>query len=288
MPHINIHQLKAGGKSLEMVLYRQYGAEGLCYISKLPPTEETVALGDYPSKLQALQPVELSRIGMLTGHMFFGIHACFSEPSRYISMLRKPSERLVSYYFYLLDSPDLAVGRMLRETKMSLEEFVLLGPDDFDRLDLPGHAREQLSFMLENGQSKFISGLNPPLGASTRELYETALANMKDHFACVGLTERFDESLVLFKQKLDWRIPLFYTRANVTREHPARTRLSAGVLAVIRERNRFDVKLYKRVRRMFEREVAGQRRFIRIELAKLSRNNLLFGGYLRLRRLIKR
>ena len=69
---------------------------------------------------------------------------------------------------------------MIREQGLSIEEFVSLESKDCDRFELPSHARQELSFMLENGQAKFISGLDSPLGESGPELYQLALRNMDE------------------------------------------------------------------------------------------------------------
>ena len=41
--------------------------------------------------------------------------------------------------------------------------------------------------------------------------------NLKDKFIAVGFTEYFDESLLLYKKKLNWPKPIYYAKKNVTK-----------------------------------------------------------------------
>jgi hypothetical protein len=61
--------------------------------------------------------------------------------------------------------------------------------------------------------------------------------------AVVGLTERFDETMLLLKKVYGWRMP-FYERRNVGRHRLRKQDLSADVIRQIAADNRLDVALY--------------------------------------------
>ena len=70
---------------------------------------------------------------------------------------------------------------------------------------------------------------------------DEAKANL-DRFLVVGLTERFDESFILVRRALGWRLPMYSTR-NASRG-PRRARPGDRAKALITERDRLDVELY--------------------------------------------
>ena len=68
----------------------------------------------------------------------------------------------------------------------------------------------------EPGQLGAISGdLDTPFGACTSDMLERAKRHIEERFSFVGITERFDESLVLLRRTFAWKPP-YYVAANVT------------------------------------------------------------------------
>ena len=54
-----------------------------------------------------------------------------------------------------------------------------------------------------------LSGLTEPFGEVTDEMLEQAKHNLREELVFFGLTERFDESLVLAKRRLGFRSILY-------------------------------------------------------------------------------
>ena len=76
--------------------------------------------------------------------------------------------------------------------------------------------------------------------------------------AAVGVTERFDESLLVFRHTLGWeRDDVYYLPRLVNPHRPAATELSAAVRSVIAERNRFDLALYEWAAARFDEQAQG-------------------------------
>jgi len=279
---INLHQLKAAGKSLEGIFYREYGEKGTCYISKVKPKSECFPIAEYGKKLDAMDESEMKDIRLITGHMFYGIHNHFESNCRYISMVRNPVERLISYYYYLLKTDEIDLSRVLRKNKVTLKEFVSLEKNDIEALNFEEHSAFQLEYMLENGQCKFLSGLNPSLGESSKIIYDKALENVDSYFTTVGITERFDESILLMGKLLNWRFPIFYTRANVTREKRGdKKEVGQDVVDLISRRNEWDIKLYQKMSTQFIGQFNENIRYPKWELLKLNALSKLFSFYIR-------
>ncbi len=72
----------------------------------------------------------------------------------------------------------------------------------------------------------------------------------------VGLTERFDESFILIRRALGWRVPMYETH-NVSRARMPEPPTPAAI-ELIRERNRFDLALYEHAAGLFAAAVASQ------------------------------
>ncbi|MGH8067121.1 MAG: hypothetical protein ACRERE_18170 [Candidatus Entotheonellia bacterium] len=81
---------------------------------------------------------------------------------------------------------------------------------------------------------------------------------MRKHFAVVGLTERFDETLILLRRSLGWRRFPFYIRQNTTKNRLLKDNLSTEVLKAIKRYNELDMELYEYVRERFDESVDYQ------------------------------
>jgi hypothetical protein len=133
---------------------------------------------------------------------------------------------------------------------------------------------------LENGQVRALSGIGTGLGEEvaygecTVDMLETAKHHLEEHFAVVGLTERFNESLLMMRRLLRWSNP-YYSRVKVTTHRPAVEAVPRDVLDVIRKRNRLDVELYECAVRRFDEVRRRQSLLFSIELALFSTMNKL-------------
>lgn len=207
---IFLHNLKTGGTTLRDIVSRQYEP------SELRTTGRVVEIKKLtnPSKVRAIQ-----------GHLSYGIHAYVPGESTYATLLRDPVERIISLYSFLLEKPNHAFHPAARSG--GLEAFVTSGK----------------VLEVDNGQTRRLSGMHPKFGRCSEAMLEVAKANLDRHFAVVGTTERFDESLLLLKRAFGWRSVLYFKR-KVTKKKPKRGALSSGDLATIEAYNELDAELY--------------------------------------------
>ncbi len=112
---------------------------------------------------------------------------------------------------------------------------------------------------MDNGQVRQLTASGHlPFGTCTPALLEQAIANLERHFCVVGLQERFDESVVLLRRALGWKIPPLYRRRNVGRRPSAEAGLSAETLRIVQEHNALDLQLYEYALARLERTIHEQ------------------------------
>jgi hypothetical protein len=187
-------------------------------------------------------PRRLARSDVFTGHMPVGLDKFLARKACYVTILRRPVERVISEYFY-------RIGRRAhpladREIKgFSLRDYV-----------------EKLPY--DNVQTKLLAGGNPAYdfmaGSCTATMLETAKRNLSERFGLIGLTERFEETLALFKIIFGWKVAEYAT-LRVTPGKSDEKGVSADLRDLIAERNHFDVELYKFGVELFERKLAQYR-----------------------------
>jgi hypothetical protein len=229
---IFLHIAKAGGTTFEHLLARHY------------PPGATYALDNWDTlaaiqRLKNTPPADLAHVRLLKGHMPFGLHEYLPGPARYITFLRHPVERLLSMYYFIQRTPEHYLYEAVTGQGLTVEQFV----------------RSGLSPELDNAQVKAISGNFTHYGQCTRADLEQAQRNVEQWFEVVGITERYDESLLLMRRALRWRGWPTYKRANVTAQRPAAKQVPASALAAIRDVNALDMELYEWAAGRLERQI---------------------------------
>ena len=94
-----------------------------------------------------------------------------------------------------------------------------------------------------------------------------AKENLVKSFSVVGISERFEESLVLMATTFDWEIP-FYKNCKVSKTRP---QIGSGTVEMIRDHNRLDVELYEFAKGLFEESLQKKEAAVREGLAALRR-----------------
>jgi hypothetical protein len=187
---------------------------------------------------------------MLKGHMLFRkrLDEYMPQPCVYITLLRNPIERIISYYYYILDNPCHHLHEVLKSRKLGLKDFIESGMStELDNFQLDLLATVDLALLDKYG----------PKNYPRDTLLESAKSNLLQHFAVVGVLERFDEFLILLKRFFGWQTPL-YSRQNVTRGRPPRETISEDTIDAINECCKYDMKLYDFVCKRMDDLIARQ------------------------------
>lgn len=229
---IFLHLLKTGGRTLASVLKRNYSDDVRFHYGQRP--------GETLEDLQQLSEPERRSLQLVHGHFDFGIHTCFPQPCTYITLLRHPVERVISHYYYALHNPQHYTHQLVKENDMSLTDYLEHGIID-----------------LNNGQTRRIAGNIShrfKINESSEELLEIAKSHIQNHFLMVGVTERFDEFLLLLKRQLGLT-SFLYTNSNVNPFRPRENEFSSDVIELIKHYNQLDLQLYTFVWQQFQNSI---------------------------------
>lgn len=243
-----LHLPKTGGTTMRRVLDREYRNARRYEIA------EDVT-GDI-RRFRAQQWDSNNAPNLVQGHMSFGLHRFVPGPSTYVTLLRDPLRRALSDYHYVTSTPDHPIYEHVKD--LSLREYFQSG----------------ITGQLSNGMVRLLSGDHlpddpgvPSKRQMERQDLERALEHIQGDFAAVGLQERFDETLLLFRRRLGWHWP-FYVRENVTTRGYRLEDTDEADLDCIRDLNGLDIELHETIRARFDEDIAreGPARFAR-ELA---------------------
>jgi hypothetical protein len=231
---IFLHVPRTAGTTLHRIIDRQYDKRADCWIGRDIPDVRA---------FRQMNAVRRAEIRMLRGHIPFGVHECIPGSAIYFTVLREPVERVISFYYFVRREPKHYAHRALLVKGMTLRRYV----------------ESRMTLMTGNFATYMISGTwgHTPHEPCTEKTLALAKRNIAEHFAVVGLTERFDETLLLLRRRFGWRT-LLYRQLNVTPGRPVQASLPVETLAVLREHNQFDLELYAHAKQLFGRQIAAQ------------------------------
>jgi hypothetical protein len=244
---IFLHLPKTGGVTLNRVIRRNYRRRDVWRDPSEGMSEAPVVFGQLSEEKRA-------RYRLLMGHMSFGLHELVPRPTAYFTVVREPVARVVSGYRYIRRTPQHLHYDAARD--MSLERMVRSGR-------WPA---------ADNQQSRAIANdWSTPFGQCGQETLAAATRNLEERFVVVGLTERFDETLILLERAFGWR-KLQYVALNTAPKR--RVDLDRDAARAIEELNSLDRELYASVRARFEGALSAID--WRANLAAFERRNRLY------------
>lgn len=233
-----MHIPKTAGTTLSNIIKREYKESdiGMAYPRKTDM-----------SKFDALFAEKQFKI--VLGHYKFGFHQLAKDNFVYISFLRNPVKRTISHYKHFIKQ---AHRSQWHEKYSTLEAFAT-------------------SPWGSNFQTKYLAGLDEEAFLAQKDkALEMAKQNLEQHIECLGITEKFDESLVLMKPILEWK-NINYVRQNVGQgmiskyfksEKKEKTpTISQNAIALIEENNQLDIALYDFAVALFEERASKMSNF---------------------------
>ncbi len=223
-------------------------------------------LGDYERRLAAiaaLSPAKRRQVRLFEAHAGWGLHERLPQPSVYVTLLREPVDRAVSVYYHLREAGAIP-------PEMTLEAFVLEG-------------EPRRIWWVDDAQVRYLAGRGGSIvdvkrGRCTRAMLDTACERLGS-MALAGITERFDESVLLLGRAMGWRRGC-YASANATRGRPPVEELPPSTLDLLRASNQLDLALYDHARRRHEERVAALGAPFREELRRFVAANARCGPWL--------
>lgn len=175
------------------------------------------------------------RTRAVVGHFPFGLHSCLDHSASYVTMLRDPVSRIISWYDFVKAHP---VYSIWVPPHLSLQEWI----------------EQQHNMQFMNWQTRLLSG---SLIGDMDTLLEQAKHNLVHFFPAIGLTECFDESLLLFRKILGWK-DIHYRRLNTTSRAHKTTQKTNELQRCIETYNAHDRALYTFARQRFHELIEQQ------------------------------
>jgi hypothetical protein len=190
-----------------------------------------------------------------------GIGDYLPQSSTYFTMLRDPIARAISYFSHVRRDANHYCHDLVETYHMNLETFI----------------NSQADVMMDNGQTRMLAGrlYDISFGQCDREVLETAKRNLQERFAFVGLTERFDEALLLMQYAFSWR-NLYYTRRNISPEQDKKP-LPDTTLAALEQVNQWDMVLYRFAENLMVEQIAELEPLFSRKLDAFQRWNRVLG-----------
>jgi hypothetical protein len=222
-PHVVfLHIGRTGGTTLGRILARGL-PRGSVYTVDSARVEGSLA------ELARMPEADLRRLRLVRGHASFGVHELLPPPVTYVTLVRDPVHRLLSHYHYVLTRPYHELHAEVTRRGLSFAGYVSSG----------------ISPELDNWQTRVLAGaVDLPIGACGPETLERAKANVEQWFAVAGPLERFDETLVMCRRALGWKLAPSFAPRNAAPGPRHRADLSPADLEAAVSRNELDLELY--------------------------------------------
>jgi hypothetical protein len=249
---IFMHIPKTAGTTLGTIIEQNYSPFNI---------QKTYSANDAPfAYIKEISTKKKRHLEVVSGHFAFGVHELLPKEPIYITVLRKPIERTISEFYHINRDPNHGLYTLVSSSQMGLIDYL-------------SHLR--LVFK-DNTQTRMFSGdwASGQRLPCSDEMLEQAKANLRDHVAVVGLTERFDETLLLVKKLLNWQ-NIRYQKRNVTQNRPAQQQLTSEEVEALQNSNTYDLKLYEYAQTLFEQKVAIQGASFQEEVEQMKRLNAL-------------
>lgn len=200
----------------------------------------------------------LNGVRVIQGHLFLDEYSPPRIYSRNVSVftfLREPVARLVSEYLFLKTWPENHMYAYLNDNGVTFREYLL---SDEARLAYRG----------KNFMTRFFTGMDFALNAFPQTAYDAAAHNLEHEFGFVGIQERFDESLLLLGDFMGLK-SLCYEKRNVLASGQIE-QISEDDLALARELNAADIKLYDFACDLFAKRVERLGRFFELKVREFK------------------
>ena len=212
-PVVILHIPKTAGTSLRRMIQEHYQTEEIFYVYGDDSTFTTF------DDFKKLAPEEKAAYKIFMGHIPFNQNFFSGLNPIYITILRDPVERVLSYYHHVMQRQEW------KGKDVSLLKYIEISED------------RQLS----NHQTRVLAGyVNEPLNEIQLEI---AINNLNNHFSVVGTTDNYKEAVEALCNLMGWEHKTIY-RENISTDRKQAEYYSKIEIEKIKKLNVFDLKLY--------------------------------------------
>ena len=237
-----LHIPKTAGTTFSEILYDNFPASGIGRTGNVFRGGGGMVPGKL-AQLQASAHLITRNVDVLWGHIPYGLAPYLPADARYLTFLRHPVARTLSHYENIRE-----LGIVDRDA--SLEALVDSGD------------------VVDDLQTRMLCGDETPFGPVTRDMLDRAKRNLTDELHVFGLTERFDESLALMRDRIGLSSILYVQHRVASRRTDGPP---PGLVEAAAAVNQHDLELYEHAVRVFDEVIAGEGDSFRLNLEALRR-----------------
>lgn len=234
------HIPKTAGSTLRKIIDAQYSPEQILSLYDLSIPESIARVREMNDEVR-----------IITAHRNFALRGHITKPFRSITVLRDPIETVISLYYYIARVPTHQYHPAIASGQMRIPDVARL---------------------VQHRQTLWLSGEEKDTQLPLAELLARAKQNLVSETVEFGLTERFDEALVLFSRALNWNVRS-YMPQNVTANRPTLEQVAPADLAEVEDASALDMELYSFARERFQERIAQQPPEFAAEVARLRRRS---------------
>jgi len=225
---IFLHIPKTAGTSLRNLIEQEYSSSQCLPVYQPWPYQPAV-LAEMKAKLPAAK--------ILYGHLLFGLHQQLNIEAQYVTFLRDPIERVISFFNHNAYHPNSEYHKAI-QNGLSLLKLL----------------KSERAPQANNLMTRMLAPYQPNDLLDDERVFEQALENIDKHFCMVGLMEKFAESVDLLGKKLGWQSSPEIPHLNVVSNKHIQE-VDAQTQAALEKYNRLDMLLYEHVSRNFSATV---------------------------------
>jgi hypothetical protein len=242
-----VHIPKTAGTSFALILTRQFG-----WFKKLS-FYSPEARKRYP----LLTADKKNKYDLSYGHIPFMADQGLERGIEYYTFLRAPRERLLSGYRHVKGDGNHVIKKVINVADYSIKDFLKQG--------LIKNMDNLMTRFLANKMDKEYLKIND-------DDLRLAIKNLDEHFSIFGLTEYFDESLVLLSDHMNWP-PLYYVKENKSSYKIDPKELDKETEELMHACNKYDEVLYQHALDRFKKMMEAKKEIVETGLVKLRDGN---------------
>lgn len=196
-------------------------------------------------KLKFFIPDMKKDFRFVRGHVPFGLHRFTTRPVKYITFLRDPIDRAISFYYFVQQDGETSATRHPLcdyAESVTLKEF-------YQNKEFQNYQTRFLcGFLSFKFYNFFGSDLMKPY------VLQTAKNHLLNQYACFGVLEEREKSLELFRHKFNWVDSQQVPHMKKTRNRPRVNDVDEETLESLKQANALDIQLYDYALKLFHED----------------------------------